>query len=94
MKLEEKEYQLTKSDNYMGNLYFNAFNAGFSNSDVSIDLMLNIETLLTLNMSFGTMKSLRDALDSMVSDIENRAGHILSINEFEEKMTNSFQENE
>ena len=54
----------------VGNLYFNGFQLGLSNADVSTLLLLDGQPRLTLNMSYTTAKTLHTALSEMISTLE------------------------
>lgn len=90
----EETREVKQSEDYKGEIYFNGFEIGFSNSDASIHLRRNSETVALLNMSFGTMKTLSIFLNDLITDIESRTGHVNSIPEFKEKMEKSLAEEE
>ena len=92
--MEKNENNISKSENYMGNIYFNGFEVGFSNSDAHIDILLNSEKIAVLNMSFGTLKTLSEISTKLVNDIENRTSKVLSISEFKKQMKESMEEND
>lgn len=92
--MEQLENTIEKSENYLGNIYFNGIEIGFSNSDAHIDLVLNSKKVAKLNMSFGTLKSLSEITTQLVEDIESRTNPILSIGEFRELINESLAKNE
>ncbi|MDD5158177.1 hypothetical protein [Sulfurimonas sp.] len=91
----EETREVKQSEDYKGEIYFNGFEVGFSNSDASIHLRRNSETVALLNMSFGTLKTLSIFLTDLINDIEDRTGTVNSIPEFKKKMEDSLlRENE
>lgn len=90
-EMQQREREPSMSGEYKGNIYFNGFEVGFSNSDASITLRKDSETMAILNLSFGTLKTLAAVLKEIVKDIEDRTGHIVSIDEFKQKMQESLE---
>lgn len=55
-------------------VYFNGFQIGLSNADISALLMLDNEPALKINMSYTTAKTLHTKLGEMVSTLERVTG--------------------
>jgi len=91
-EITAEERVVKQHNNYKGEIYFNGFEVGFSNSDASIQLRSNSETVADLNLSFGTLKTLANYLTDLVEDIESMTAPILSISEFKNKMKESTKE--
>lgn len=92
--IEQFDLETTRGSDYLGDIYFNGFEVGFSNSDASIDLIFNSKNIAKLNLSFGTLKSLSEITSQIVEDIETRTGKVNSINEFKDKMIESLEKEE
>ena len=56
-------------------MYFNGFQLGVTNSDVSGIMLLNGQPQLVMNLSYTTAKTLQQALSSIISDLEDVTGH-------------------
>ncbi len=87
--MEKNNHNIHQGDKHFENIYCNGLEAGFTNSDAFIELVLNSEKIVKINLSFGTLKSLSEVTTKLVEDIELRTGKILSISEFNECMLKS-----
>jgi hypothetical protein len=62
--------------------YFNGFEMGVTNADLILTIKLNNQPLATLNMSFTTAKTLREAMCKTLDALESATNHdIMSIDD-------------
>lgn len=86
MNDKTKIAKVAKSDNYLGNIYFNGFGVGVSATDISVTMTLGKEDIGRLVMPFGTAKSLLAELARNIEGVENALGEICTIEETYKKM--------
>ena len=86
MNDKTKIAKVAKSDNYLGNIYFNGFGVGVSATDISVTMTLGKEDIGRLGMPFGTAKSLLAELARNIEGVENALGEICTIEETYKKM--------
>jgi hypothetical protein len=60
-------------------MYFNGFQIGITNSDVSGVMLLNGQPQAVLNMSYTTAKSLATALNELIARLESATGRPIMI---------------
>lgn len=77
---------INKSDNYIGDIYFNGFGIGMSGIDMAITIISSDGEKGRLIVPFGTAKSLGMALTNNIKKIEEKLGHINSIEEARKKL--------
>lgn len=78
--------KIKTSDNYIGDIYFNGFGVGTSGTDIALTILSSDGKKGRLIMPFGTAKSLGAALTNNIKKIEEKLGHINSIEEAKEKL--------
>lgn len=63
-------------------MYFNGFQIGLSNSDISLLIMCNGTPQANLNMSYTTAKSLKEFLQDTLKHLEAATEHELMTTEY------------
>lgn len=86
MNNEEFETVLNRSRNYIGDVYFNSFGVGVSSTDIAVMIISGGSETGRLIMPFETAKSLSIALADSIKKVENKLGHINSLEEVMEKL--------
>lgn len=82
----EVETVLNKSHNYIGDVYFNGFGVGVSSTDIAVMITSVGGEMGRLIMPFETAKSLSIVLADSIKKVENKLGHINSLEEAMEKL--------
>ena len=75
-------------------MYFNGFQLGVSNSDVSGVMLLNGQPQLVMNLSYTTAKTLQAALSEIIGELEKVTDRkIMTTKEIENGLSKKADEN-